>query len=89
LKESAYLLFTINEQFRWWTKGEVDKSKSSEAEVNDVKTSLTSLESSIEEQKQLIFQKESILQDKSTKGVEGKGRGRDFNPSRSLHRAIR
>ena len=68
----------------------VDKSVDkfcTNSEPNDIESRFSALDSSIKEIKNLLFQNKDIFDSQSTKEVEGKGRGRDSNPSRGLHRA--
>ena len=64
----------------------ISKVAQPEAETN-LESRLSTLESSINEIKNLLFQNNLIFNSQSTKSAKIKGRGRDSNPSRGLHRA--
>jgi hypothetical protein len=69
----------------------VDKSVDkfcTNSEPNDIESRFSALESSIKEIKNLLFQNKGIFNSQSTKEFEGKGRGRDLNPRRGLHRSL-
>jgi hypothetical protein len=52
---------------------------------NNLEYSFSTLESAIEDVKSLIFQNNSLKENKSPKDVKTKGRGQDSNPRRGLH----
>ena len=84
----AFLLVTNQTVLDDDTVLQYDKKVVKPHHENDVESRLTCLESSINEIKNLLFQNNYISNSQSTKENSRKGRGRDSNPSRGLHRAI-
>ena len=89
--ETAQLFTTNNEGKKGFfilleESGSEGKVVKQSLETN-LESRLSAIESSIEELKQFIFQKESILQSQSAKEQKKERPSRDLNPSRSLDRA--
>ncbi len=83
--EKAFLILLKSNET---TKRKVIKEFIKSKPEIDLKSHLITVESKIDEILTFLFNNQDLMDDKSPKGTHKKGRGRDSNPRRGLHRAI-
>ncbi len=83
--EKAFLILLKNKEI---TKRKIIKEIIKSKPEIDLKSHLITVESKIDEVLELLFRNRDLIEDKTPKQPHTKGRGRDSNPRRGLHRAI-
>jgi len=81
--EKAFLILLKNKETK---KRKIIKEFIKSSSEIDLKSHLLTVESKIDDILELLFRKKCLIEDKSPKEIHIRGRGRDSNQSRGLHR---